>query len=64
MFAAVSFLRFPARTDVPTEQLPQWIQDARREIRPMPLDRKLIADHLDEWMTYWDQHIRNSGRRK
>jgi iron(III) transport system substrate-binding protein len=64
VFAADSFLRIPARTDVPTEQLPQWIQDARRQIKPMPLDRKLIADHLDEWMTYWDQHIRNSGRRK
>ena len=62
--AADSFLRIPARTDVPVEKLPQWIQEARTEIKPMPLDRKLIADHLDEWMTYWDQHIRNSGRRK
>jgi hypothetical protein len=64
IFAADSFLRIPARNDVPQASLPQWIQEARTVIKPMPLDRKLIADHLDEWMTYWDQNIRNSGRRK
>jgi hypothetical protein len=28
----------------------------------MPLDRALIAEHLDEWMRYWDSNIRNRSR--
>jgi iron(III) transport system substrate-binding protein len=62
--AADSFMRIPARRDIPNERLPAWIRDANAKITPMPLDRKLIAKHLDEWMTYWDSNIRNSGRRK
>jgi len=64
VFAADSFLRIPARTDVPNEDLPEWIRDARTRITPMQIDRRLVADSLDAWMTYWDSHIRNSGRRK
>ncbi len=64
VFAADSFLRIPARTDVPNEDLPEWIRDARTRITPMQIDRRLMADSLDAWMTYWDSHIRNSGRRK
>ena len=64
VFAADSFLRIPARKDIPNEKLPAWIQDANARIVPMPVDRALIAQHLDEWMTYWDSNIRNSGRRK
>ena len=64
VFAADSFLRIPARKDIPNEKLPAWIQDANARIIPMTVDRGLIAQHLDEWMTYWDSHIRNSGRRK
>jgi iron(III) transport system substrate-binding protein len=64
IFAADSFMRIPARRDVPNEELPAWIQEANAQIVPMPLDRALIAENLDEWMTYWDSHIRNSGRRQ
>ncbi|MEO8193611.1 MAG: extracellular solute-binding protein [Gemmatimonadales bacterium] len=62
--AAEKFLRIPARTDIPQSELPQWIQDANAKIKPMPVDRKVMAEHLDEWMKYWDAHIRNSERRK
>jgi iron(III) transport system substrate-binding protein len=58
--AAHRFYRIPARTDIPAASLPQWIQDARAKITPMPVDQA----KLDEWMTYWDSHIRNSGRRQ
>jgi iron(III) transport system substrate-binding protein len=58
--AANRFYRIPARTDVPPEQLPQWIRDSRARLTPMPVDHA----RLDEWMTYWDSHIRNSGRRQ
>jgi iron(III) transport system substrate-binding protein len=62
--AANEHLRIPARTDLPDERMPDWIRDARARIKPMPLDRRLIADSLDAWMTYWDSHIRNSQRGK
>lgn len=62
--AAEKFLRIPARTDIPQSDLPEWIQQALREIKPMPVDRMVMAEHLNEWMRYWDANIRNSGRRK
>jgi iron(III) transport system substrate-binding protein len=58
--AAQRFYRIPARTDIPASSLPQWIRDARTKITPMPVDHA----KLDEWMTHWDSHIRNSGRRQ
>jgi iron(III) transport system substrate-binding protein len=61
-YAADSLLRIPARTDVPLEQLPAWVREAKTAIKPMPLDRRLLADSLDVWMTYWDSHVRNSAR--
>jgi len=60
--AAVRFLRIPARTDIPSDSLPVWIREAQKQIKPMPVDRQLIAKHLDEWMRYWDANIRNRHR--
>ncbi|HEX2716315.1 MAG TPA: extracellular solute-binding protein [Gemmatimonadaceae bacterium] len=59
--AAQKFVRIPARTDVPRDSLPPEIARALREIKPMPMDRALLAAHLDEWMRYWDANIRNRG---
>jgi iron(III) transport system substrate-binding protein len=60
--AAEKFVRMPARPDIPNDSLPQWIRQARAEIRPMPLDQRLLADSLDSWMKYWDAHVRNCCR--
>jgi iron(III) transport system substrate-binding protein len=60
--AARRFRRIPARTDIPTDSLPDWIRDALTKIKPMPGDQRMIADSLDAWMTYWDTRIRNSRR--
>jgi hypothetical protein len=30
----------------------------------MPVDRRMLADSLDVWMTYWDNHVRNRSRGK
>ncbi|HVD61486.1 MAG TPA: extracellular solute-binding protein, partial [Gemmatimonadaceae bacterium] len=62
--AAKDFLRIPARTDIPVTDLPQWIQDAKSKIKPMAVDRRVMAEHLDEWMKYWDANIRNRGRKQ
>jgi len=60
--AADSFLRIPARKDIPLDKLPGWIRDAMAKIKPMPVDREVMAAHLDEWMKYWDANIRNRGK--
>jgi iron(III) transport system substrate-binding protein len=60
--AAQRFVRMPARPDVPNDSLPAWIRDARAQIKPMALDRQLLADSLDSWMKYWDAHVRNCCR--
>lgn len=60
--AASKFTRIPARTDIPADSLPAWIRETRDQIKPMPLDRALLAQHLDEWMKYWDTNIRNRYR--
>jgi iron(III) transport system substrate-binding protein len=60
--AAERFVRMPARPDISDDSLPAWIRDARAQIRPMPLDRQLLADSLDSWMKYWDAHVRNCCR--
>jgi iron(III) transport system substrate-binding protein len=60
--AAERFMRIPARRDIPSPELPQWIQEAQAEIRPMQIDRQLLADSLDIWMRYWDGNIRNRYR--
>ena len=62
--AADSFLRIPARKDIPVEKLPSWIRDAMTQIKPMPVDREVMAAHLDEWMKYWDANIRNRGHKQ
>jgi iron(III) transport system substrate-binding protein len=60
--AARDHLRIPVRTDIAADSLPAWIRDARAQIVPMAIDRRLIADSLDVWMTYWDTHVRNRSR--
>jgi iron(III) transport system substrate-binding protein len=62
--AAEQFLRIPARTDISVSDLPKWIQDAKSRIKPMAVDRGVMAEHLDEWMKYWDANIRNRGRKQ
>jgi iron(III) transport system substrate-binding protein len=62
--AAEQFLRIPARTDIPVSDLPKWIQDAKSKIKPMAVDRRVMAEHLDEWMKYWDANIRNRGNKQ
>ena len=60
--AAEQFTRIPARTDIPADSLPEWVRRAREQITPMPLDRAMLAERLDEWMCYWDANIRNQYR--
>jgi len=64
MASADRFLRIPARTDIHADSLPEWIRVANSLIKPMKVDRKVMAENLNDWMKYWDTNIRNSGRNK
>jgi len=63
LYAADSLLRTPARSDLPAERLPAWLRELNARLKPLPVDRKLMADSLEAWMRYWDANIRNRGRR-
>lgn len=62
LVAARDHLRIPSRTDIAPDSLPVWIREAKREIRPMALDRKLLADSLDVWMRFWMGKIKGRYR--
>jgi iron(III) transport system substrate-binding protein len=61
LHAADSLARIPARTDLPAARLPAWVRDAAAT-KPLPVDRRLVADSADAWMRYWDAHIRSRNR--
>ena len=61
--AAASFDRMPARMDIPDEQLPAWIKEARKNIVPLAIDGALMADSLDRWMRAWDATVRNRNQK-
>jgi iron(III) transport system substrate-binding protein len=48
----------PARVDVDDDSLPGWVRTARQQIKLIPVNRNLVADSMDVWMTYWNTHIR------
>jgi len=58
--AAHKFFRIPCRKDIAATDLPDWIRNTA--VSPMPLDWKLLEEKSNEWMKYWDAHIRNKGK--
>jgi len=59
--AAEQFFRIPARSDIPLEQLPEWLRVALPQIRPMEVDPQVLRERTPEWMRYWDSNIRRRG---
>ena len=60
VLAAKKFYRIPCRTDIPNQELPDWIRQT--PIRTMPVDWKMLEEKSNEWMKRWDSQIRNKGR--
>lgn len=55
---ARDFHRLPVRTDIPQDSLPEWMDV---DIRPMPMDWKLLSDSGATWMQYWSEHVQGRG---
>ena len=56
--AARQFFRLPASGDLPPDSLPPVLRRARAEIRPEPMDWRLLQERGSGWMRYWDEQIR------
>jgi iron(III) transport system substrate-binding protein len=54
------FFRIPARRDIPSAALPDWIADLR--MKPMEVDWRAISSREQEWMRLWDEQVKGRGR--
>lgn len=59
--AARDAFRLPARTDMPSGQLPPWAQEVIRDWKPAPVDWDAIEKNGQAWMATWDRTIRGKG---
>lgn len=59
VFAAHQFFRIPSRNDIPKDKLPQWMGEL--QVPKMKMDWNLVETKSQEWMDYWDSHIRGSS---
>lgn len=59
--AAESVYRLPARTDLPTERLPEWARDVLTKMVPARMDWDLLEREGQAWMARWDREVRGKG---
>jgi iron(III) transport system substrate-binding protein len=61
LLTARQAFRLPARTDLPSADLPPWAQEAKKQITRADLDWDLLAERGAEWMALWDREVRGRG---
>jgi iron(III) transport system substrate-binding protein len=57
---ANTYYRIPARTDVDSTALPQWMRES--DIRKMEVDWVRLTAEGPDWMQYWDENIKGRGK--
>ena len=62
LLAARAVYRLPARHDLPPDSVPAWVAEVEREMVVADVDWPLLAREGPAWMSYWDRHVRGSGR--
>lgn len=60
--AASRHWRLPARRDLPLDSVPDWVADVERNMVTTPMDWSLLAAEGVNWMRYWDQRVRGTGK--
>ncbi len=55
--------RLPARRDLPRDSLPPWVVDVESRMVEAEMDWNLLARDGPGWMAYWDNRVRNTGKR-
>jgi iron(III) transport system substrate-binding protein len=63
LLAADNAYRLPARTDLPSERLPEWARDVLKKMAPAKMDWDLLEREGQGWMARWDREIRGKGAR-
>jgi iron(III) transport system substrate-binding protein len=56
---ANEFSRIPARTDIPHQDLPAWLDTLH--IQPMNIDWDTLGAHERGWMTRWSDEVKGKG---
>ncbi|HSJ76269.1 MAG TPA: extracellular solute-binding protein, partial [Gemmatimonadales bacterium] len=62
LLTAREVFRLPARIDLPSDQVPAWVAQVEREMVVADMDWGLLSRNGPAWMSYWDQHVRGTGR--
>jgi iron(III) transport system substrate-binding protein len=63
LLAARGVFRLPVRNDLPSDSVPTWVTQVEREMVVADMDWELLSRHGQAWMSYWDQHVRGTGKR-
>jgi iron(III) transport system substrate-binding protein len=61
LLAARKVFRLPARTDLPSDQVPAWVGEVQQDMVVAEMDWALLSSQGPAWMSYWDQHVRGTG---
>jgi iron(III) transport system substrate-binding protein len=62
LLAARQVFRLPARADLPADSVPSWVTEVERDMVVADVDWSLFSHQGPAWMSYWDQHVRGTGR--
>jgi len=62
LLAARKAFRLPARRDLPVGQVPSWVAEVERDMVVADMDWGLLAANGQQWMGYWDRHVRGTGK--
>ncbi|NOT07690.1 MAG: extracellular solute-binding protein [Gemmatimonadales bacterium] len=63
LLAARVVFRLPARRDLPPDSIPPWIAEVEQAMKETEVDWALLAREGPGWMAYWDQRVRNTGKK-
>ena len=63
LLTAREVFRLPARTDLPADSVPRWVSEVEREMVVADMDWRLLSREGPAWMSYWDQHVRGTGKK-
>ena len=63
LLTARQVFRLPARTDLPAASVPSWVAEVERDMVVADVDWGLFSRQGPVWMSYWDQHVRGTGRK-
>jgi iron(III) transport system substrate-binding protein len=63
LLTARQVFRLPVRADLPADSVPLWVAEVEREMVVADMDWGLLSRYGPVWMSYWDQHVRGTGKK-